>query len=272
MAGTGLASRAWIDPLQATAMPADAAPLFALRGVGKRYGAVTALADIDLAFARGSTTALIGSSGSGKSTLLRLLVGLDWPDAGEVRFDGEPLARARLAAWRRRIGYVIQDGGLFPHLTALQNLALLPRHLGWPASRVAERAAELATLTRFPRDGLGRYPAELSGGQRQRVALMRALMPDPPALLLDEPLGALDPVVRHELQDELKRIFATLGKTVLLVTHDVAEAAYLAPRLVVLRDGRVLQDGRFADLRERPADPFVSRFLDSGRRLPAVAP
>jgi osmoprotectant transport system ATP-binding protein len=245
--------------------------MFALRGAGKRYGAVTALADIDLAFARGSTTALIGSSGSGKSTLLRLLIGLDRPDAGEVRFDGQPQPDDALAAWRHRIGYVIQDGGLFPHLTAGQNLALLPRHLRWAAPRIAARAAELAVLTRFPQAALARYPAELSGGQRQRVALMRALMPDPPALLLDEPLGALDPVVRHELQDELKRIFAALGKTVLLVTHDVAEAAYLAPRLVLLHQGRVLQGGTLADLRERPADPFVTRFLDSGRRLPPVA-
>jgi osmoprotectant transport system ATP-binding protein len=243
-------------------------PVFALRDAGKRYGAVTALAGVSLEFARGTTTALIGSSGSGKSTLLRLLIGLDWPDTGEVRFDGEPLGRGQLAAWRHRIGYVIQDGGLFPHLTAMPNLALLPRHLRWPASRMAARAAELAALTQFPPAALGRYPAELSGGQRQRVALMRALMLDPPALLLDEPLGALDPIVRHDLQDELKRIFATLGKTVLLVTHDVAEAAYLAPRLVLLRQGRVLQDGTLADLRERPADAFVGRFLDSERRLP----
>ena len=129
---------------------------------------------------------------------------------------------------RRRVGYVIQEGGLFPHLTALGNLALLPRHLGWNGERIRERAHELAELTHLSPSALERYPAELSGGQRQRVALMRALMLDPHALLLDEPLGALDPIVRHELQDELKRIFADLGKTVVLVTHDLAEAAWFA--------------------------------------------
>jgi osmoprotectant transport system ATP-binding protein len=171
-------------------------------------------------------------------------------------------------ALRRRIGYVIQDGGLFPHLSARDNLALLPRWLGWNAARIDARAQELSALTHFPLDALARFPAELSGGQRQRVALMRALMLDPPALLLDEPFGALDPIVRHELQDELATIFAALDKTVILVTHDVAEAAFLAPRLILLRDGRIVQDGSLEDLRERPADAFVSDFLDAQRRLP----
>jgi osmoprotectant transport system ATP-binding protein len=168
------------------------------------------------------------------------------------------------------MGYVIQEGGLFPHLTALGNLALLPGHLGWPPSRSRERAAELADLVRLPAGLLARFPAELSGGQRQRVALIRALMLDPPALLLDEPLGALDPIVRLELQDELARVFDELGKTVVLVTHDVAEAAWLASRLVLLHQGRVLQEGSFADLRRHPADDHVRRFLDSARGLPGV--
>jgi osmoprotectant transport system ATP-binding protein len=244
---------------------------FALVQADKHYGKVCALDQVSLAFAAGTTTALIGSSGSGKSTVLRLLLGLEWPDQGHVDIDGQPLQRADVLPLRRRVGYVIQDGGLFPHLTALGNLALLPRHLGWSRERIRQRAEQLATLTHLPPGALERYPAELSGGQRQRVALMRALMADPDALLLDEPLGALDPVVRHELQDELKQIFDQLGKTVIVVTHDLAEAAWFAERLVLMRRGAVVQDGRFDDLRDRPVDAFVSRFVAAQRRLPGAA-
>ena len=257
-----------------TAMPAppDAetahAAAFAVEHASKRHGNVVALDDVSLDFAGGTTTALIGSSGSGKSTLLRLLLGLEWPDRGHVSIDGRRLEPAHVMPLRRRVGYVIQEGGLFPHLTALGNLALLPQHLGWSAERIARRAQELAALTHLPSSVLDRYPAELSGGQRQRVALMRGLMADPDALLLDEPLGALDPVVRHELQDALKRIFDALGKTVILVTHDLAEAAWFAERLVLLRHGAVVQDGRYEDLRDHPADALVGRFVEAQRRLP----
>lgn len=251
--------------------PPQHAADFALREVTKHYNGVNALRNVSLSFSAGSTTALIGGSGAGKSTVLRLLLGLDWPDAGTVTAWGEPLQRDRLLALRQRVGYVIQEGGLFPHLTALGNLALQPRYLGWDAERIRRRAHELAELARLPTDALARYPAELSGGQRQRVALMRGLMADPDALLLDEPLGALDPIVRHELQDELKRIFSELGKTVIVVTHDLAEAAWFADRLVLLRDGRVVQDGRYEDLRDRPADDFVSAFTHAQRALPGGA-
>jgi osmoprotectant transport system ATP-binding protein len=250
----------------------DATPFaFALEQVSKRYGAVVALDGVDLAFAHGSTTALIGSSGSGKSTVLRLLLGLDWPDHGVVKTDGHVLERIHVLQLRQRVGYVIQDGGLFPHLTGLGNLALQPRYLGWDMKRIRLRAEELAELTHLPHDVLSRYPAELSGGQRQRVALMRGLMLNPDALLLDEPLGALDPVVRHELQDELKRIFDQLGKTVIVVTHDLAEAAWFAERLVLINDGVVVQDGRLDDFRQRPANDFVRRFVAAQRRLPESA-
>ena len=245
---------------------------FAIEHARKRYGAVLALDDVNLTFAAGSTTVLIGSSGSGKSTALRLLLGLEWPERGGVRVDGELLQPAQVLPLRRRVGYVIQEGGLFPYLTALGNLALLPRQLGWSAARIRQRAAELAALTHLPPDALARYPAELSGGQRQRVALMRALMADPAALLLDEPLGALDPIVRHELQDELRRIFEQLGKTVIVVTHDLAEAAWFAERLVLLHQGVVVQDGRYEDLRDRPANAFVQRFVEAQRRLPERSP
>ena len=243
---------------------------FALEDVHKHYGSVRALDGVSLEFVPGSTTALIGSSGSGKSTLLRLLLGLEQPEAGRVLVDDVPLQPATILALRRRIGYVIQDGGLFPHLSALGNVGLLPRHLGWDRHRIKARAHELADLTRLPSAALLRYPAELSGGQRQRVALMRALMLDPQALLLDEPLGSLDPIVRYQLQGELERIFVELGKTVVFVTHDVPEAVHFASRLVLMRHGKVVQDGAFADLRDRPADPFVREFLQAQRMLPGT--
>ena len=251
-------------------MPASKIPdaAFALHGVTRAFGAVRAVDEVSLAFARGNTSILIGTSGSGKSTLLRLLIGLEWPDAGKVLCDGEPLQRATLPEVRRRVGYVIQEGGLFPHLTVLGNLALLPRHLGWKAARVHERAAELAELAHLRTNLFERFPAELSGGQRQRVALMRALMLDPPTLLLDEPLGALDPLVRHGLQDELREIFRRLGKTVIMVTHDLAEAAFFGNRLILMRHGRVLQDGSLDDFRRTPADAFVREFLAAHRNLP----
>ena len=250
--------------------PPSSDAAFALEGATRAFASTRAVDDVTLAFARGETAILIGSSGSGKSTVLRLLLGLEWPDAGEVRCDGEPLQRTRTLELRRRVGYVIQEGGLFPHLTVLGNLALLPRHLGWKVAHVRERASELAGLTHLHRDLFERFPAELSGGQRQRVALMRALMLDPPTLLLDEPLGALDPLVRHGLQDELREIFRALGKTVIMVTHDLAEAAFFSRRLVLMRRGRVLQDGSIDDFRRAPANDFVREFLAAYRGLPGA--
>ncbi len=251
-------------------MPAskESEAAFVLQGVTRAFGVVRAVDDVSLAFPRGRTSILIGSSGSGKSTVLRLLVGLEWPNAGQVFCDGEPLRRDTLLAVRRRVGYVIQEGGLFPHLTVLGNLSLLSRHLGWSKTRIRERTFELAELTHLHADLLPRFPAELSGGQRQRVALMRALMLDPPTLLLDEPLGALDPLVRHNLQDDLREIFERLGKTVIMVTHDMAEAAFFGTRLILMRRGQVLQDGSLEDFRNAPADDFVREFLAAHRNLP----
>jgi osmoprotectant transport system ATP-binding protein len=195
------------------------------------------------------------------------LIGLEWPDQGEVRFDGESLQRGRLLAQRRRIGYVIQEGGLFPHLTAYGNAALLARTIGWPETRIRARVEELAALCQLPADALHRYPAELSGGQRQRVGLIRALMLDPAVLLLDEPLAALDPMIRFDLQDQLKQLFAELGKTVVLVSHDIAEAAFLADVLVILHHGRIVQQGAPRTLLDAPAEPFVRDFLTAQRSL-----
>ncbi len=236
-----------------------------LRGVRKTLGGREVLRPTDLAVPAGRTTVLLGPSGCGKSTLLRLILGLIRPDGGEVVFDGQPLTPATALAARRRMGYVVQDGGLFPHLTAAGNAALVARHLGWPRGRAAVRLAELAALARLPAEFLTRYPAQLSGGQRQRVGLMRALMLDPAVLLLDEPLGALDPLVRAELQTDLRDVFRTLGKTVVLVTHDLSEAAFFADEVVLLRDGRVVQRGRPADLARAPAEPFVTQFIQAQR-------
>ncbi|MBY0230073.1 MAG: ATP-binding cassette domain-containing protein, partial [Gemmataceae bacterium] len=187
-----------------------------LAGVSKSYRGVPALHPLDLAIPAGRTTVLVGPSGCGKSTLLRVLVGLVKPDTGEVRFKGVPIADPQ--EFRRRIGFVVQDGGLFPHLTARGNIALMARRIGWDAARIEARIQELLTITRLPPDRLERYPAEMSGGQRQRVSLMRALMLDPEVVLLDEPLGALDPLIRSDLQADLRSIFGELKKTVVLVT------------------------------------------------------
>jgi osmoprotectant transport system ATP-binding protein len=240
-----------------------------LRDVCKRYGPVAAVQPLSLACPHGGTTVLIGPSGCGKSTLLRMMTGLVSPDSGEVLFDGAPL-RSGLRQARLRMGYVIQDGGLFPHLTARQNVCLVPAHLGWPAARQRERLEELCGLTRFPTGQLESYPAELSGGQRQRVALMRALALDPDLLLLDEPLGALDPMIRRGLQDDLREIFRDLSKTIVLVTHDMHEAAFFGDLIVLLRDGAILQAGTIDDLLQRPAAPFVTDFIRAQRsELPA---
>ena len=241
--------------------------LVQLIGVSKTFGDAPAVHEIELEIERGKTTVLIGPSGCGKSTLLRLIVGLLEPDRGQIQFDGTSLIFEKIDLVRRRIGYVIQEGGLFPHLTARGNVLLMARHLGRDENEMLARLAELCGLTRFPENLLDRYPLELSGGQRQRVSLMRALMLSPELLLLDEPLGALDPLVRAALQKDLKEIFARLQQTALLVTHDLAEAAYLGDEIVLMNGGRIVQRGSIVDLRERPASNFVSEFITAQRGL-----
>lgn len=236
-----------------------------LTGVSKRYRETQALAPVDLSVARGATTVLVGPSGCGKSTLLRLVAGLILPDSGRIVFDGEPLTPQNANRLRVHMGYVIQEGGLFPHMTVSGNVTVMARHLRWPPARFDARLRELAELVHLSPALFNRYPIELSGGQRQRVSLMRALMLDPKLLLLDEPLGALDPMIRYDLQQELKSIFATLGKTVLLVTHDIAEAAHFGHRLALMRDGAIVQQGSLAELVTAPADPFVAKFINAQR-------
>jgi osmoprotectant transport system ATP-binding protein len=238
-----------------------------LRGVTKRYIDAIALGPLDLELPTGRTTALIGPSGCGKSTLLRLIVGLIRPDAGMVRIGGVAVAPDSLPQLRLRMGYVIQEGGLFPHLSARDNAAIMARYLRWDAARTQARIDELAALVRLPAEALDRFPVQLSGGQRQRVSLMRALLLDPDVLLLDEPLGALDPMIRADLQTDLRDIFTRLGKTVVLVTHDLAEAGYLSQSLILLRDGKIVQRGTLDDLLRSPADPFVEKFVHAQRGI-----
>lgn len=236
-----------------------------LTQVTRTFGDSVAVQPTDLAVQPGATTVLIGPSGCGKSTLLRLMIYLIRPDRGSVRFEGVEFTDDDVLELRHRMGYVIQDGGLFPHLTAADNVALLARHLGWDDQRVRQRLLELSELTHFPVDGLERFPAQLSGGQRQRVSLMRALMLDPDVLLLDEPLGALDPIVRSELQGDLRDIFRSLKKTVVMVTHDMGEAGFFGDAIVLMRDGAIVQQGTLTQLVNNPADEFVERFIQAQR-------
>ena len=237
--------------------------MFQLSNVSKSYGPTRALRNTDLAIPPAVTTVLIGPSGCGKSTLLRLMIGLIRPDIGRILFEGAEIMPSNIIELRRRMGYVTQDGGLFPHLTARRNVTLMPRHLSWSKQRVNTRLSELSELTQFPQGGLDRFPTQLSGGQKQRVSLMRALMLDPDVLLLDEPLSALDPMIRSDLQADLRRIFSKLGKTVIMVTHDLNEAAYFGNVIVLMREGRIVQQGAIETLVRSPSDPFVTRFINA---------
>jgi osmoprotectant transport system ATP-binding protein len=233
--------------------------------VEKRFGATVALDSFSLTIAAGETAVLLGPSGSGKSTVIRIINGLLAPDSGAVWVDGQQLTPGTRLQLRRRMGYVIQDGGLFPHLTARQNATLMAGYLRWARHRIDSEVRRLAELTGLSQDALDRYPLQLSGGQNQRVGLMRALMLDPDILLLDEPLAALDPLIRVQLQRDLKDIFRRLGKTVVLVTHDIAEAAFFGGRIVLMKMGAIVQQGSFRELIDRPADPFVTQFIQAQR-------
>jgi osmoprotectant transport system ATP-binding protein len=246
-------------------------PMIELAHISKTYDTTKALVSIDLTVPAGMTTVLIGPSGCGKSTLLRLIIGMVRPDSGTISFAGARVMPEEVLLLRRRMGYVIQEGGLFPHLSAGDNVTLMARYLKWDRDRIEKRVHELADISRLPLDSLGRFPTQLSGGQRQRVSLMRALMLDPDVLLLDEPLGALDPMIRADLQTDLKNVFQTLKKTVVLVTHDMGEAAFFGEKIVLLRDGQVVQTGTIDALLNSPADPFVTHFINA-QRSPLYGP
>jgi len=247
----------------ATPASTGAAPAVRLVAATKRFGPGSAVGPVDLVCAPGTVTALVGTSGSGKTSVLRFMNGLLVPDAGTVEVLGQTLGTAAplLTELRRRIGYVIQEGGLFPHLTVAENAALLAKNLGRDRAATEARFHELCALARVDEALHRRLPSELSGGQRQRVALVRALMERPALLLLDEPLGALDPLVRAELRGDLRDVVTREGTTVVMVTHDLDEAAFFAKEIVVMRAGVVEARGSLGALREAPEGSFVSRFV-----------
>jgi osmoprotectant transport system ATP-binding protein len=230
------------------------------------YEAGRALSDVTLTVEPGALCVLVGPSGSGKSTLLRLVNGLVHPFAGQVLVRGIDVAALDPAPLRRSIGYVIQSVGLFPHRTVAENIATVPRLLGWPRERIRARVETLLDLVHLGGNFADRAPAELSGGQAQRVGLARALAADPDILLMDEPFGAVDPIIRRDLRSELKRIHGETGKTILLVTHDPIEALELATQIVVLRQGSLMAAGSPMDLTAHKGDPFV-RELFGGEAL-----
>lgn len=233
--------------------------------ITKRYGSKTVVDGISLDFQSAQTYALIGPSGCGKSTLLRIIIGLIPADSGKVWIHQKPLSEQTLQSLRQDFGYVIQSGGLFPHLTCRENATLPAIYHRWPKDQIRERLTTLTKLTDLPEDTLDRYPAQLSGGQRQRVSLIRALMLDPDILLLDEPLAALDPMIRNQLQTELKAIFQELQKTVIIVTHDLHEAAFFADEIVLMEQGRVVQTGTIQKLQQEPTNSFVTDFIAAQR-------
>ena len=237
-----------------------------LEAVGKRYGALEALSQVSLAIAPGSFTALVGGSGSGKTTLLKTINRLVQPDTGAVRVGGEDVTAGPAYELRRRIGYVFQEIGLFPHLTVGENIAITPKLLGWEPARRAARVDELLDLVALPREVAARTPDALSGGQRQRVGVARALAAEPKILLMDEPFGALDPLTRDQLGIDVRALHERLELTTVMVTHDMAEAVLLADRIVVLKSGRIAADGTPADLLANATDPDVRALLEAPKR------
>ena len=237
------------------------------RGVHKlfpdpRGGEITAVRDLNLVVQDGETHCLIGTSGCGKTTTLRMVNRLEEPSSGRLLVGGDDVAGLEVYELRRRIGYVIQTGGLFPHMTVAKNVGIMCELSGWATEDTQRRVTELLQLVNLPADEFAtRYPGELSGGQRQRVGVARALALDPDYVLMDEPFGALDPITRAQLHEELEPVFAQVGKTVLLVTHDLDEAFKLADRVSIMDQGRLIQTGTEKELTSQPANSFVADFL-----------
>lgn len=242
-----------------------AEPRIALERVTKTYGAHQALADVSLEIAAGEFVALVGASGSGKTTLLKTINGLITPDGGEVRIEGEAVDALTPHLLRRRIGYVFQEVGLFPHLTVAENISITPKLLGWDKDRRAARAAELLDLVALPQEMGARFPSALSGGQQQRIGVARALAAEPHIVLMDEPFGALDPLTRDALGDDYRALHERLNLSTVMVTHDMTEALLLADRIVVVAHGRVIADGAPQTL-AASSDPDVAALLAAPRR------
>ena len=232
---------------------------------------IRAVDNVSFRVAEGELQVLIGPSGSGKTTTMRMINRLEAATDGRITIDGRDIQSLDVVDLRRSIGYVIQQGGLFPHFTVADNVSIVPRLLGWPRRRRRQRAEELLTLVGLPPERFAdRYPRQLSGGQQQRIGVARALAVDPPIVLMDEPFGAVDPITRKQLQDELRRIQAEVRKTIVFVTHDISEAFTLGDRIVLMAEGRIVQDGTPADLLREPADPFVTAFIGEDRALRAL--
>lgn len=242
-----------------------------LEEVSKNFGDVSVVRSLTLTARRGEITVLIGPSGCGKTTTLEMMNGLTPPSQGTIKVGGDDLTEADLIELRRRIGYVIQSGGLFPHYTIFDNVALVPRLLGWGETRIRDRAREMLELVKVPLGKLESYPRELSGGQRQRIGVARALAADPEYLLMDEPFGAIDPLVRGHIQEEFLAIQAALKKTVVMVTHDMDEALKMGDRVAILDKGDLIQFDTPEAILQRPANGFVEDFLGGDPRLRYLA-
>jgi osmoprotectant transport system ATP-binding protein len=243
-----------------------AGPIVELKGVTKRYSEAAAVDGLSLELERGAFVALLGGSGSGKTTALKMINGLVAPDAGEVLIEGRPLADQPGPQLRRRIGYVFQEIGLFPHMTVAENIAVVPKLEGWDKTKIAARVAELLALVALPAEVGARLPAALSGGQRQRVGVARALAARPGVMLMDEPFGALDPITRDALGRDYRALHEALSLTTLMVTHDVWEALLLADRILVLDKGRLIADAAPSALLAGSADPRVQALMETPRR------
>ncbi len=235
--------------------------------ITKIYNGVRAVDSVTMTVETGTITVIVGTSGSGKTTLLRMINRLEEPSSGEVRINGESTLAVKPHILRRRIGYAIQGHGLFPHHTVARNIAAVPELLNWPADKIRARVDELLTLFSMePATFRDRYPAALSGGQQQRVGVARALASRPDLLLMDEPFGALDPVIRTRAQEDLRRIQQQLGSTIMLVTHDMEEAMRLGDRVAVMDAGRLVQHGTPAEIITRPATDFVASMVGEVER------
>lgn len=238
--------------------------------VSKVYkGGKKAVDDMNLEVEKGEFVCFIGPSGCGKTTTMKMINRLIEPTDGSIYINGENIFDKNAVELRREIGYVIQQIGLFPHMTIRQNIALVPKLLKWPEDKRFERAEELLKLVDMAPEYLDRYPHELSGGQQQRIGVLRALAADPPLILMDEPFGALDPITRDSLQEEFKKLQRSLGKTIVFVTHDMDEAIELADRIVIMRDGKLVQVGSPEEILREPANEFVEEFIGKDRLVQA---
>ncbi len=257
-------SRYAYRPAMVRALPLT---MIRIEKVSAFYAQTCVLDNISLQLTDEKTHIFLGSSGSGKTTLLKLIMGLNPLSVGKISFEHSTLDFSNRFSRAKNMGYVLQEGGLFPHLTMAENITLQARLLKWPKGKISDRLEELSTLIDFSKDWYGRSPRELSGGQKQRGAVLRALFLNPYILLLDEPLGALDPLIRSKLQSDLKDIFTRLKKLVILVTHDLGEAAFFGDSISLFHEGRLIQHGTLNEMIQNPKDSFVTDFIQAQRTL-----